>query len=269
MTVCRGKKMEYCLIFGLFSLTDPHEPVWRTSVESREDSFWSFSQQGKGCTLTVVYSRRGWKVEREENNQWNRVFMLVKRSRWKALVEGWPFAEPGRKEVKIDLAVEIFVMSGFKAENVPVSSLQFSLRARQGHLLRDVGGVGGIGLGSERVGVWGISCGSGERHWLTGKSSLVAVRIQLWLAEYYECVLLSVCLDVLILHQYGKPRYRRKRTKTAGKRQTLKCIERCIEGPKYKDLEGLVRVVTRFTMKVLTDEDKKPWSEWKIRKKGV
>ena len=51
--------------------------------------------------------------------------------------------------MKIDLAVEIFVMSGFKAENVPVSSLQFSLQARQGHLLRDVGGVGGIGLGSE------------------------------------------------------------------------------------------------------------------------
>lgn len=58
-----------------------------------------------------------------------------------------------------------------------------------------------------------------------------------------------------------QPRYRRKRTKTAGKCQTLKCIEQCIEGPKYKDLEGLVRVVTRFTMKVLTDEDKKPWRE--------
>lgn len=66
--------------------------------------------------------------------------------------------------MKIDLAVEIFVMSGFKAENVPVSSLQFSLRARQGHLLRDVGGVGGIGLGSEES--WCL----GHQLWKWGKA---------------------------------------------------------------------------------------------------
>lgn len=79
--------MEYCFILGLFLLSDPRE---RYGVVERTASQVSSRRERLEPAHFLWYILGGWKVERKENNQWDKVLVQVKTrgSRLKALVEG-------------------------------------------------------------------------------------------------------------------------------------------------------------------------------------